>query len=1219
MRLPGRIKLKGFEFFERPREEFDGGGGVAVIVKEDLNPVWVGEGEGQVEAISVNIKTKNKSIRVCSAYGPQNKEEADLKEKFWEYLDKDAKSADKSGSSYYLQMDGNMNAGEELIPGDTRPQNNNGKRLQQFLENNSNLVILNSLDLCEGLITRRKITRDRIEEGVLDVVIISEDLIKNVKKMKIDEAREHPLTTHRKKKQKVNDGDTDHFTIEVDMNLKIPEVKNNIKMFNFKDDEAMIKFKEMTTDTSDLTECFVGEESLNYKIHKWKNTLRLMMSKCFKTLKIKRKMIKKPKQSNLLRKRNMKKIDLNQIMSKCSNCFEDENSDKNAIMKEAVSEATIVNSIQDAQTISCQKCGKDIKEKLSKTHIEKVHEVENELKELNNQITEVSMKETEDNFKKLHAKYKNGANESIDLKAIWKEFNGVVNNNKKAANTAKINHKGKLLTDINSINEALAKEMSGRMRKRPVNLKAKALEELDMALSNKVLEDAAKRKTPDWKIEDLRRVLKNLKTSKARDAEGLSNHIFKYDNIGSNLEQSMLMMFNMMKSEGYVPMFMNRVNVACVPKKGSRLVLKNDRGIYLVSKIRSILMRMIYNSNYDVMDSNMTDKNVGSRKGLSSLNNIFIICSIINDIRKSKTKMAVNLQILDYAQMFDSVQLRKGIIGLNNIGLNNDQLTLYYKANEAVLMTIKNGGSLSQVRKLFQIVMQGDTLAPMTATSKMADLAEEWDSMEEEALFQYKEEVPIGVLGMVDDNIGVAEVGHKTVLLNAYLNAKTSEVGLQYGVDKCKIMTVKHKDAINLDDEAMIEEWEAKYDNEDQLIDELKGMKSMKKVESAKYLGVVIQSNGLNDKTIEAKCKIAIGNINRTLDKLKHLRLGNLYFKIVLQMKEAMIVSSLMYGTEVLPNMRKEDVEKLAKKDHEYLKKAVETMQSCPTALLNLEFGNIPIPVQLMMRRVMYLQYILKMKEDSLLKRVFMAQRSKPVRGDWADKVQEDMTKLNIKLSDSEIAELSKEKLRKIVKERVKVYALEMLNSEKERLVKGKENKYVDLKPQEYLTAPSVVSVSDRRNIFMMRTNMEMIATNFSYKFPSKNCQLGCEDELETRSHIVICPRNNEDESHLNIDVFQGADIELMASVANKILDIIDKRKTQVELGVLSKKNDNLLANTREVLQIKRKKIGSKWSQKLSQKVNPVCVLRGVSKEKKTSKVRRITIKNDTKMKMTPK
>ena len=180
---------------------------------------------------------------------------------------------------------------------------------------------------------------------------------------------------------------------------------------------------------------------------------------------------------------------------------------------------------------------------------------------------------------------------------------------------------------------------------------------------------------------------------------------------------------------------------------------------------------------------------------------------------------------------------------------------------------------------------------------------------------------------------------------------------------------------------------------------------------------------------------------------LKHLRLGNLYFKIVLQMKEAMIVSSLMYGTEVLPNMRKEDVEKLAKKDHEYLKKAVDTMQSCPTALLNLEFGNIPIPVQLMMRRVMYLQYILKMKEDSLLKRAFMAQRSKPVRGDWADKVQEDMTKLNIKLSDSEIAELSKERLRKIVKERVKVYALEMLNSEKERLVKGKGDKYVELKP----------------------------------------------------------------------------------------------------------------------------------------------------------------------------
>ena len=55
----GFLKIPGYKVFERTRKG-KGGGGVAIGVKPPLKPVWVNEGEKQVEAISVVI-TVNKT------------------------------------------------------------------------------------------------------------------------------------------------------------------------------------------------------------------------------------------------------------------------------------------------------------------------------------------------------------------------------------------------------------------------------------------------------------------------------------------------------------------------------------------------------------------------------------------------------------------------------------------------------------------------------------------------------------------------------------------------------------------------------------------------------------------------------------------------------------------------------------------------------------------------------------------------------------------------------------------------------------------------------------------------------------------------------------------------------------------------------------------------------------------------------------------------------
>ena len=73
-------------------------------------------------------------------------------------LDADVTAAENNNTGFILQMDANVWAGPGLIPGDPNVQNYNGKMFEEFMKRNSNLTLVNSQQLCEGLITRIRST-----------------------------------------------------------------------------------------------------------------------------------------------------------------------------------------------------------------------------------------------------------------------------------------------------------------------------------------------------------------------------------------------------------------------------------------------------------------------------------------------------------------------------------------------------------------------------------------------------------------------------------------------------------------------------------------------------------------------------------------------------------------------------------------------------------------------------------------------------------------------------------------------------------------------------------------------------------------------------------------------------------------------------------------------------------------------------------------------------
>ena len=144
------------------------------------------------------------------------------------------------------------------------------------------------------------------------------------------------------------------------------------------------------------------------------------------------------------------------------------------------------------------------------------------------------------------------------------------------------------------------------------------------------LEYLKERKTSPWNMEELELVLKSLKNNKCMDPLGMINEIFKEGCGGNDLKLALLLLFNGIKAEQVIPALMTLANITAIFKKGSRLNLGNDRGIFILTVMKKIVDKLIYVDNYEAIDKKMTDSNIGARRKRNIKDHLLIIHGIIN-------------------------------------------------------------------------------------------------------------------------------------------------------------------------------------------------------------------------------------------------------------------------------------------------------------------------------------------------------------------------------------------------------------------------------------------------------------------------------------------------------------------------------------------------------------------------------------------------------------
>ena len=737
--IKGKVQIENFEVFEAIRKKVKGGSMIGV--NKALKPVLIEEYSSEFELLVVEIQIANKEIRIMTGYGPQENWPESERLPFFITLEQEIVKAELEGKSILIEMDANSKLGSKYIPGDKYNQSENGKLLAGILERH-NLVVGNSLDKCSGLITRKRTTKNSVEESTIDFVIMSEDLKDAVESIEIDENRNHVLTKITRKNNRTIKIESDHNTIF--STFKLPWNKRTkekrVELYNLKNVLCQKMFREETQGSNNnqyLSSVFDEEGDINAQTEEFLNRLKKTIQKCFRKVRI---------------------------------------TEKN-----------------DEEKKELYSKWKKLKKNICKENKIELENIEKELAE----------KYVEDNFNIIKEKTDGFDCEDGGLNSgvLWNMKKQLFPKCRDPPTAMKDPISGNLLTSDEKINKAAVNVYKQRLENRPMKHELNHIRQAKEKLCENILKIAKNNKTPPWTIKDLEKVLKNLKKQKSRDPFGLANDIFREEVAGDDLKIGILKLMNKIKEQQIYPECLEIYNISSIwKKKGSRNDFENYRGIFRVTVFRSILDSLIYNDEYKTIDKNLTDSNVGARKSRNIRDNIFVMSAVINSSTKAP-KQALDCQVYDVKKCFDALWLHEVVNCLYEAGLKNDKLPLLFLENKNAKIAIKTQKGLSSRTCIQDIIMQGSVWGSLCCVVLMDKLGK-MAYNNPELLYHYKGLVGVPPLQMVDDIMAMQDCSIKSQKVNTAINtfielekltlssSKSKNVHIGKGNTECHMLRV---------------------------------------------------------------------------------------------------------------------------------------------------------------------------------------------------------------------------------------------------------------------------------------------------------------------------------------------------------------------------------------------------------------------------------------------
>ena len=521
---------------------------------------------------------------------------------------------------------------------------------------------------------------------------------------------------------------------------------------------------------------------------------------------------------------------------------------------------------------------------------------------------------------------------------------------------AKKDKDGNMVTSSEGIKKLYLETYQTRLKHQKIKDDLHDIQELKSKLWQSRLENIEVKKTPDWNINQLNKILKGLKNNKSRDPNGMANELLKDGYIGADLKEALLLLINGMKQHKINPDFMTLADITSIFKnKGSRYNLENDRGIFILTVMKKIFDKMVYADFYEDINDHMSDSNIGSRRNRNIKDHLLIMHGIINSVIRGNQE-CIDIQIYDIEKAFDSLWLEDS---LNDIfdsltkDNKNDKLAMLYEMNRQNLVAIKTPFGLTDRVNMENIVQQGGTWGPMLCSNSIDTIGKKCVERGTHA-YLYKNTAKIIPLGYVDDLGGISKCGTESIELNTFLTTQIELKRLKFhqakenGKSKCKKMhvgkTSKTCPILRVHDS------------------------SMEEVSEITYLGDIISKDGRNTKNIKNRVSKGMGIMTQIVNLMDMLSFGQHHFEIATLFRESLLINGMIYNSEIWYNLKDSDYEEFENVDRLLLCKILKVPKTTPKEAFFLELGLLPIKMIIKSKRLMYLHDLVTRRDKGWYK-----------------------------------------------------------------------------------------------------------------------------------------------------------------------------------------------------------------------------------------------------------
>ena len=135
----------------------------------------------------------------------------------------------------------------------------------------------------------------------------------------------------------------------------------------------------------------------------------------------------------------------------------------------------------------------------------------------------------------------------------------------------------------------------------------------------------------------------------------------------------------------------------------------------------------------------------------------------------------------------------------------------------------------------------------------------------------------------------------------------------------------------------------------------------------------MITSEGRYDLNLQTRKNRSIGIINQIMEIMNSTYFGKYYFEVAMVLRSSLLLNSILLNSEAWVNLTNKNIRILEQMDESFLSKILEYEANNSNTIKYLELGIYPIRFEIMKRKIIFLQYILKQEKTSMMYQVLKA------------------------------------------------------------------------------------------------------------------------------------------------------------------------------------------------------------------------------------------------------